>query len=103
MHQDDVVIFQVLPCTVDGVYIVRLGIQGVVDEGKPQGKVQPVAVVDKYLVVITRGHRHLFYTEGYQLPKLAAQDRVPERYLGHALRVLLSNHTHAVPEAAVKD
>ena len=53
MHQDDVVVFQIILGAINTVYVVGLVIDGIVDKSKLQRKVQGVAIIHQYFVVIT--------------------------------------------------
>ena len=102
VHQDDVVI-QVLPGQIDGVDVVGLCVEGIVDEGVVQGQVQAAAVVDQHVVIVAGGHDHFLDAGLGQKLQLAAENGLAAGNFRHALGMLRGQNTHTMAQAGVQN
>ena len=64
---------------------------------------QNVAIIDQHLIVITSCHHYFLDSKRSEYGQLPTQNRILERNLSHALRVLFGYHTHSVAQATVED
>ena len=103
VHEQDVVVPQMLPCAVDGVDVIGLAVERVVDKGEVQRQTQRAAVVDQHTVEVASRHDHLCDTGVRDQAQLSRQDGFRRRDLRHALRMLARQDAHAVPEPRIQD
>ena len=100
-HQYDVVV-QILPRAVDAVDVIGLVIDRILHEGIAERQLKAETVVDKDLVVVSRGHDDLLYPRLCDQLQLAGQDGLPRGYLRHAFRMLRSQDSHTGSEPGIQ-
>ena len=101
VEQQDVVVPQLLPGAINGVDIVGLVIDGVMDKGDVPR--QGGAVVHQLSGKPACGHNHPGHAIGVQQPQLAADDGLVGQQLGHALGILAGQVAHAASHAGIQD
>ena len=103
MHQDDILILQIVAGTVDRIDVVGLVVDRILHKGDMQRKIKAVTIADQHAVECACRHDDLGDARFGKHRELSAQDRLPGRDLCHTFRMLTCQNTHPGAKPGVQD
>ena len=103
MHEDYILVTEIILCTVNGINIICLVINRIIYKSNIQRQIKRITILHKYCIIVACSHDYFCYSHCLYKSQLTAEDSICGRYLSHTFGMLTSENSHTAAKTGIQN